>query len=275
LLSRNLPESSVKHEHIRWDARSIESSWTNALEGSWALVNLAGRSVDCIKTLSHCDQILRSRVEATRVLGKALGLLQSPPKVWVQMSTAHIYGDPPKIWCTEGDAHGYGLAPTVGKAWEEAFHQAKLPNIKKVVLRTSFVLGKNKGALKRLEKLVRLGLGGTVGTGTQGMSWIHEQDMNRLFVKAIEENDFEGMYLATAPNPVSNKVFMKAMRKAMGVKIGLPAAKWMVEFGAKYILRTDPELGLYGRYCRSERLEEKGFEFSFPHIEQAFENLYQ
>jgi NAD dependent epimerase/dehydratase family enzyme len=140
-----------------------------------------GRSVDCIKTPEHQDEILRSRIEATRVLGMAVRSISSPPPVWVQMSTAHIYGDPPHIICTEESPFGYGLAPFVGRAWEEEFRANVLPSQRGVVLRTSFVIGRDRGAgggaLARLRMLVRLGLGGRVGSGTQGMSWIHETDM--------------------------------------------------------------------------------------------------
>src|SRR6516165_8427045 len=102
-------------------ARSV-GEWRRELEGASGLVNLAGRSVDCIKTPDHQDEILRSRVEATCVLGLALRATDSPPPVWVQMSTAHIYGDPPEVVCTEDSAFGYGLAPFVARAWEDAFH---------------------------------------------------------------------------------------------------------------------------------------------------------
>jgi NAD dependent epimerase/dehydratase family enzyme len=85
-------------------------------------VNLAGRSVNCIKTPDHCDEILRSRVESTEVIGRALQRLKALPRVWVQMATAHRYGDPPEgIVIDEDSAFGYGLAPTVGAAWEDAF----------------------------------------------------------------------------------------------------------------------------------------------------------
>src|SRR5207248_939374 len=145
---------------------------------------LVGRSVDCIKTPEHRDEILRSRVEATHVLGLAVRGVDNPPPVWVQMSTAHIYGDPPHLTCDEDSPFGYGLAPFVGRAWEEEFRTSVLPSQRPVILRTSFVLGRDRGAgggaFARLRTLVRLGLGGRVGPGTQGMSWIHEADMNRL-----------------------------------------------------------------------------------------------
>jgi uncharacterized protein len=193
LISRHPPEDD-RWTHATWDGRSV-GEWAKHLDGAAALVNLAGRSVDCIKTPDHCDEILRSRVEATRVLGLAVREVQVPPPVWVQMSTAHLYGDSIEIVCDEDAAFGYGLAPFVGCAWEEAYAEAVLPQMRQVILRTSFVLGRNGGALTRLARLVRWGLGGKVSHGRQGVSWIHEQDMNRLFVRAISDGDMQGAYI--------------------------------------------------------------------------------
>ncbi len=273
ILSRHQPKEAGTWIHATWDARSL-GEWANHLDGAAAVVNLVGRSVDCIKTPEHCDEILRSRVEATRVLGQAVRSVKSPPAVWIQMSTAHRYGDSPELICDEDSAFGYGLAPIVGKAWEEEFANSVLPEMRQVILRTSFVLGGESGALPRLAKLVRWGLGGTVGHGRQGMSWIHIEDMNRLFARAIADKSMNGAYLATSPNPVSNKEFMRELRRALHMPIGLPAATWMVKIGAPLVMRTDPELGLYGRYCVSKRLKEEGFNFSFPDLTTALQNLY-
>lgn len=273
LLSRHAPAEDGPWTHAVWDGRSC-GDWCGSLEGAAGLVNLAGRTVDCVKTPDHCDEILRSRVEATLVLGEAVRQVEQPPPVWVQMSTAHIVGDPPERVCDEASPPGYGLAPTVGQAWEAAFAEAVLPGMRQVVLRTSFVVGRNGGALARLGKLTRFGLGGTVGHGRQGMSWLHELDMNRLFARAITVESMNGVYMATAPNPVSNAEFMRELRRAMGVPIGLPAAGWMVRLGAPLVMRTDPELALYGRYCVSRRLAEEGFVFRFPELPGALQEIY-
>ncbi|MDX1682891.1 MAG: NAD-dependent epimerase/dehydratase family protein, partial [Phycisphaeraceae bacterium] len=254
-LGRHEPAEEGPFRFTQWDGRST-GDWVAQLNGATAVVNLAGRSVDCIKTPDHCDEILRSRVEATDVLGEAVRAVNNPPTVWVQMSTAHIYGDPPERVCNEDSAPGYGLAPFVGAAWEEAFERAVLDSMRSVVLRTSFVLGRTGGALPRLASLTRWRLGGKSGHGRQGMSWIHEQDMVRLFERALTDESMEGIYVATAPNPVSNATFMQELRRAMGVPIGLPAAEWMVRIGAPLVMRTDPALALYGRYCVSRRLTE-------------------
>lgn len=273
VLSRSQPRHRTDWKHQQWDARST-GEWVRCLDGAAALVNLTGRTVDCIKTPSHCDEILRSRVESTEVLGRALQQVAVPPLVWVQMATAHRYGDPPDLVCDEDAAFGYGLAPDVGQAWEEAFARSIPAGVRPVVLRTSFVIGRTGGALKTLERLARLGLGGKVGHGRQGISWIHERDMNRLFARAVDDQTMEGAFIATAPNPVSNAEFMRELRRAIGVPFGLPAFEWMVRIAAPLLLRTDPELAIYGRYCVSRRLREIGFEFEFPDLRPALKDLY-
>lgn len=273
VISRHPPQEAGPWRYATWDGRT-PGAWAEHLNGGAALVNLAGRSVDCVKTPNHCDEILRSRVEATEALGRAIRSVATPPPVWVQMSTAHIYGDPPELICDEDSATGYGLAPFVGRAWEEAFARSVLPETRQVVLRTSFVLGRNGGALQRLARLARWGVGGTVGHGHQGVSWIHEHDMNRLFVRAVTDDTMRGVYIATAPNPVSNREFMRELRRALRMPIGLPAASWMVRLAAPLLLRTDPDLALCGRRCVSRRLREEGFEFTFSHLRTALRDLY-
>ena len=208
------------------------------------------------------------------MLGQALRGVQAPPAVWVQMSTGHRYGDSLEIVCDEDAAFGYGWAPFVGQAWEEAYARACVPDMRQVILRTSFVIGRNGGALPRLAKLARWGLGGKVGHGRQGISWIHENDMNRLFARAISCDKMNGAYLATAPTPVSNDEFMRELRRVLRVPFGLPATSWMVRLGAPLIMRTDPELALYGRYCVSRRLRDEGFDFTFPDLASALHDLY-
>lgn len=257
---------------VRWDARRV-GDWVAHLDGATALVNYVGRSVDCIKTPDHYDEILRSRVEATRVLGEACRAVAKPPRTWVQMSTAHIYGDPPEVICDESAAYGYGMAPFVARAWEAEYEKAKLDSQRGVVLRASFVIGKGGGALRRLGLMTRLGLGGTVGRGTQGMSWLHIADMSRLVERGIADAAMSGVYIASAPKPVSNREFMAALRRAMRMPFGLPAFEWMVRFGAKVLLRTDPELALYGRYVVPRRLLDEGHPFLFPDLDAALADL--
>jgi len=276
ILSRHAPNTSGPWQHISWDARTL-GDWRSALSGASGLVNLAGRSVDCIKTPDHQDEILRSRVEATLVLGKALRAIENPPRVWVQMSTAHIYGDPPTAVCSEDSPPGGGLAPFVARAWEDAYHASVLPSQRQVILRTSFVIGRDRGcgggALARLKFLARLGLGGPAGSGKQGFSWIHETDLNRLFHRALTDDSMHGTYIASSPNPVSQRIFMRQLRRALHIPIGFPAPAWLVRLAAPLLLNTDPDLALYGRYVVSSRLAAERFEFQFPDLPEALAEL--
>lgn len=276
ILSRSRLKGAARGKHVLWDARTV-GDWVKELDGASALVNLVGRTVDCIKTPDHCDEILRSRVESTRVLGQALRTVAAPPPVWVQMSTAHIYGDPPSLICTEDSAFGVGLAPFVGRAWEEAHHESRLPSQRSVVLRTSFVLGRDQGAgggaFSRLKLLTGLGLGGRIGSGKQGMSWLHEADFNRIVERAIRDEAMQGAYILSSPNLVSQAEFAKELRRAIGIPIGLPAAEWMVRIGAPLLMRTDPELAIYGRYVSPKRLVAEGFEFRFPLLADALREI--
>lgn len=272
LIARNKPKGDLEFEFRKWDSVSV-GDWKGILNNAKAVVNLAGRTVDCIKSPDNCDTILRSRLNSTRTIGKAFAEVENPPDTWIQMSTAHIYGDPPSELCTEESAKGYGLAPFVGKAWEKEFTTSLPATVRGVILRTSFVIGKGGGALASLKRIVRLGLGGTVGKGQQGMSWIHEVDMNEIILQSIIDKKYEGIYIASAPNPVSNKEFMKSLRRKMKVPIGLPSPEILVRIGAKYIFKTDPELALYGRYVKSANLEKQGFRFTFPTLNEALDDL--
>lgn len=271
----NISRSNSKTENVKnvlWDAENV-SDWKNELNDSLAIINLVGKTVDCIKTPENCDLILRSRVRSTKLIGLALNEIQNPPKIWIQMSTAHIYGDPPKQKITEESAFGYGLAPFVGQKWEEMFLKVLPENTREIRMRTSFVIGKDGGALKTLKRITRLGLGGSSGKGTQGFSWLHEYDFNNFVLNAIEDNSYSGVYILSSPNPVSNKEFMKTLRKVLNIPFGLHSPEFIIRMGAKYLFKTDPELVLYGRYVYPKRLQDINFDFKFPLLKEALIDL--
>ncbi len=134
--------------------------------------------------------------------------------------------------------------------------------------------GAGGGALGTLGLIAKLGLGGKVARGTQGMSWIHEDDINAIFIRAIVDKTMSAAYIVSSPNPKSQADFMRTLRKVIGMPIGLPAFEWMVRIGAPLFLRTDPELVLYGRYVIPKRLMDEGLEFQFPELEPALRDLH-
>ncbi len=274
VVSRNRPRGDQAGRWVGWDGRSV-GDWAAALEGTDAVVNLAGRTVDCRKTSDRCDEILRSRVDSVYAVGEAIKRCDNPPAVWVQAATAHIYGDPPDAVCDESAATGFGLAPFVGERWEAALDQACPGSIRPVVMRTSFVLGRSGGAFPVLRRLARLGLGGAIGTGRQWISWLHIDDMVRVVLRAIEDEAMRGVYNVTAPAAVTNREFMRTLRRTIGMPLGLPSPGWLVRLGAATLIDTDPELPLYGRNVVPKRLLDEGFVFDYPQLDGALRELIE
>ena len=276
VLSRREPGFSGKagFERVRRvDWSGGPAAWHGWLDGADGIVNMIGRSVNCRKTPAHCDAILRSRVDSVRLLGKALGMVDKKPPVWVQSSTAHIYGDPAECHIGDDATTGWGLAPDVGRAWEAAFADNLPAGTRGVLLRTGFVIGREGGALPVLARLARLGLGGKAGHGRQGFSWIHTQDFCRIVERALLNPGMDRTWNVTAPVPVSQAGFMRSVREAVGMPIGLPAPEWLIRLGARWIMDTDPDLILEGRYIIPTRLMETDFTFAFPRLDEALRDL--
>jgi len=161
----------------------------------------------------------------------------------------------------------------VAKRWEETFLAASLPGTRRVALRAAIVMTPDRGGtFDVLSGLVRCGLGGAVGSGEQYVSWIHEWDFVRAIEYLTEREDIEGVVNIASPAPLPNREFMRVLREEFGVRVGLPAARWMLEVGT-WILRTEPELVLKSRRVMSGRLLESGFQFEFSEWHAAARDL--
>ena len=257
---------------VQWDART-PGPWITELEGAAAVVNLVGRSVDCRKNEKNRREILESRVDSVHALAEAFRRCRKPPAVWVQTGTLHIHGDTWDEVLDESSPIGEGFAPMVGKAWEAALNEAELPpDVRTVILRISFVLGRNGGALIALARLARWFLGGTVASGRQYISWIHIDDLNEMFCRAIEDPRMTGIYAATAPGPVTNHQFMRELRRALRRPWSPPTPAPLVHLGS-LLLRTDSTLATLGRRCVPTRFMKEGFTFRFPVLPEALDDL--
>ena len=162
----------------------------------------------------------------------------------------------------------------VAKAWEKAFFESEVPeSVRKVALRSSIVLADEAGtAFDYLYKLSRLGLGGTMGTGRQKVSWIHIEDFCRAVAWLIEKEETEDYYNLVAPGVIDNREFMAGFRRIARRDFGLPATKWMLEIGA-FFMRTETELILKSRWVKGTRLKNEGFEFRWPDFSAALDDL--
>jgi uncharacterized protein (TIGR01777 family) len=265
-----------------WNPANVDL-WSKKLDGIDVLINLAGRSVNCRYTPKNRKEILDSRIESVRALGRAISTASRPPRLWLQASTAtiyaHTYGAPYDeasgvIGGTEPDAPDtWRFSIEVATAWERAFDEVQSSQIRKVKLRSAMTMTPDRGGIfDTLLALVRRGLGGTSGDGRQYISWIHETDFVRAIYFLIERDDIDDVINLSSPNPLPNREFMADLRRAWGTNIGLPSAKWMLDIGAVF-LRTETELILKSRRVIPGRLLSEGFSFTYSEWPDAAREL--
>jgi uncharacterized protein (TIGR01777 family) len=267
---------------VEWDGETL-GNWTSEFEAADAIINLAGQSVNCRYTAENRRIITDSRLKSTRVVGDAIAQAWTPPRVWLQASTATIYAH--RYDAANDEATGIigGAEPNapdtwrfsieVATSWERALKESPTPNTRRVAMRTAIVMHPDHGSpFDIILRLVRFGLGGQAGDGRQYMSWIHEQDFVHAVLWLIEHDDLEGPVNIAAPNPLPNAEFMRALRAASGVPFGLPAAEWMLEVGA-LVCQSETELILKSRRVVPAKLQQSGFEFKFSTWAEAAREL--
>ncbi|MVZ99016.1 TIGR01777 family protein [Actinomadura sp. LD22] len=268
--------------HLPWDGRT-PGPWAAAVDGADVVINLAGRSVSCRYTPANLREMMDSRVESARVVGEAIAAAARPPRVWLQMSTATVYAhrfDAPNDEATgvigggePGVPRYWSYSVRIAEEWERAQQRAATPSTRKVALRAAMVMSPDRGGVfDVLLRMARLGLGGPVAGGAQYISWIHEDDFVRAVEFLIGRDDLDGPVNLAAPAPLPQRAFMRALRTAWGMPVGLPATKWMAEIGA-LALRSDTELLLKSRRVVPGRLLDAGFAFEHPHWPEAAADL--
>lgn len=285
------PRGSVRT--VAWDAgRACAGggplgAWQHELDGADVVVGLAGRSVDCRYTAANRAAIVQSRVDSTRALASAIAAAQRPPRVWLQASTATIYahhtggvdvaahdeangvlgGDEP------GAPDTWRFSIDVAKQWEAAATEQALPRTRTVLLRSAMVMSPDRGGVfDVLLRLCRFGLGGTCGDGRQYVSWVHGDDFARALEFLVDHADLAGPVNVASPGPLPQAEFARALRQAWGIRLGLPATRWMLEVGA-FFLRTETELILKSRRVVPGRLLAAGFRFTQPDWPAAARDL--
>lgn len=265
-----------------WDGRAV-GAWAAEIDGADVVINLAGRSVNCRYTQANMDAIMDSRVDSTRAVGEAIARASRPPRVWLQASTATIYAH--RFDASNDEFTGIiggsepGVPPywkwsiDVAQAWEKTQADTNTPHTRKVAMRAAMVMSPDRGGIfDTLLRLVKLGLGGKAGSGRQYVSWVHETDFVGAVRWIIEHEQLSGAVNIAAPNPLPYVEFMRTLRRAAGIPIGLPATEWMLKLGA-IVMRTDVELILKSRRVISGRLMKDGFTFKFPDWESAARDL--
>ncbi|MCC7196527.1 MAG: TIGR01777 family oxidoreductase [Gemmatimonadaceae bacterium] len=267
---------------VAWDGASA-GAWASEFEGADAVINLSGRSVNYRYHAANRKSIMDSRVLSTRAVGQAIAQAKRPPRAWLQASTATIYVH--RFDAAHDEAMGviggnepnapdtWNFSIDVATTWEKTAREYESKATRLVLLRSAVTLSPDRGGIfDVMLGLVRKGLGGTNGSGTQFVSWIHQADFVRAIYWILEHEDLAGPVNLSAPNPLPNAEFMRAFRQAWGTRIGLPAFAWMIEIGAVF-MRTESELVLKSRRVVPGKLLQSGFAFQYPEWPAAAKEL--
>ncbi|OCA87802.1 TIGR01777 family protein [Bacillus sp. FJAT-27225] len=261
---------SRQNHAVSWEDRQAIVA---ALEGAELLINLAGKSVNCRYNEKNKNEIMKSRIQTTTILGECVQSCKNPPRLWMNSSTATIYRHAEDRPMTEENGEiGTGFSVDVATNWENTFFSFNLPHTRQIALRIAIVLGKDGGVMVPYRNLVRFGLGGIQGNGNQIFSWIHIEDLYQIILFLMEREDLDGVFNCSSPKPVSNRDFMKKMRNAMNVPFGLPSPKWLLEMGS-LLINTETELVLKSRWVIPERLQKEGHIFSFESLDSALNDI--
>jgi uncharacterized protein (TIGR01777 family) len=270
-LVRRPMDSNDKVRYVLWDGKGLDE-WQSELEGAEAVINLAGKTVNCRHTEENKKLILKSRIESTQAIGQAIDLCKLKPQFWINASGASIYAYDENKPNSEEDTHyADSFIAHVSREWEDTLFSFTYSDLKQVALRTTVVLGKEDGAFPVVNRLTKFFLGGKQGSGRQMLSWIHIND----FVSAVHhiiQNDVSGVVNMGSPNPVTNAEFMRSLRKANNRPFGLPTPEFALKIGAIF-LQTEPSLVLDGMNVVPKVLLDSGFTFEYSTIDKAFENL--
>jgi uncharacterized protein len=269
ILSRSKSARLNGARTVWWDASNL-GPWVRELDGADAVVHLNGRRVDARASKRNVDELISSRVESVRVVGEAIRTCVKRPPIWVQSSSLAIFGEGGDAIIDETTTPT-GIGPremvTVCLAWEGAFQQASA-NVERIVLLRMGIGfgGRNDPATAKLAQLVRLGLGGRVGSGRQWVSWVGLNDLLRVMLLALDDSTMSGTYHVTSPNPVTNAEMMATYRRLLHRKFGLNTPAFIARLGAP-ILGSSASLILTGRRVVPTRLLEHGFSFEEPDFE--------
>jgi uncharacterized protein len=256
---------------VEWDGEHV-GPWASVLENAEAVINLAGKVINCPHTPENLRQITASRVNSVNAIAGAISTVKNPPRVWVQASAVGYYGDTGDIACDETSPPGKDSLADICQKWEGAFAVANVPQTRKATFRIGLVLGRDGGALPLLSKMTRLFLGGAAGSGRQYISWIHIADLTAIFVAAVADEKLSGTYNAVAPNAVTNADFMRELRHVLHRPWCPPAPAFAVKLAAR-LMASEGSLALVSQRCAPKRILEAGFRFRFAVLPEALRDL--
>jgi uncharacterized protein (TIGR01777 family) len=229
-----------------------------------AVINLAGATTGKIPwTKKYERELISSRLDSTKTLVDAINACPNPPKVLISGSASGLYGDQGDAWLDESSPKGEGFLADLAYQWEEA---AKLARTRVVLVRTTMVMSKKLGALGKLLPLIKLGIGGALGSGKQWWAWISLEDQARAIIHLIENESTSGAYNLTAPEPATCEQIIKEL----GRQLKRPTLLKVPAFAMRLLIgKAADELLLCSQKMKSHRLEQTGFVFKHPTLVES------
>ena len=259
-------------EYVKWDGKTA-AGWGHHADGADAIVNLAGEPIAPMPWWGNRKEKIRaSRVNSGHAIVDAVQQAKNKPRVVVQSSAIGFYGLHGDETVNETTAAGKDFLASVCVDWENATQAVEALGVRRAVYRTGLVVDRNGGVLPLIALPFHFFVGGKLGSGKQWMSWIHIADEIAAIKMLIQNENARGVFNFTAPNPVRNQDFSKALGKALGRPSAIPAPGFAMKipFGEMAELML-----LNGQRVVPEHLQQLGFEFRFPTIEKAFQDLYR
>lgn len=255
---------------VLWNPESSGEISHRALENLDAVIHLAGENVAGRWTPEKKHRIRNSRVQGTGVLAQALLAAAKKPKVFLSASATGFYGDRGDEWLNEQSSRGKGFLSFVCRDWEAAATPLQQADIRVVCMRLGVVLSPTGGALGKMVQPFRLGLGGPLGSGRQYCSWIHMEDVVRAILFLLQAEPVRGPVNLVSPNPVTNRELAKTLGRVLRRPAVLRVPASLIEMG---LGQMAVETILASSRVAPTVLQQHGFNFSFPDLQPALENL--
>lgn len=235
-----------------------------------AIINLAGAPISKRWTKSYKQELLDSRINTTKNIISLIERLKNKPEILISASAIGYYGSQDYKMLAENSKPKDEFTHQLCKEWESEALEAKKYGVRVCISRLGVVLGKNGGAFTQMLYAFRMGLGGKIGEGSQYFSWVHIDDVISAFFFLIENKSENGVYNFTAPTPVINNEFTKALGVAIKRPIFFPIPAFIVKliFG-----EMGQALLLNGQMVIPRKLQESGFQFKYPKIENALKDI--
>jgi uncharacterized protein (TIGR01777 family) len=254
---------------VEWDGKGV-GNWTSALEGADAVINVTGKSVGSRWTKRAKKVVVDSRVDPTKAIGEGVLACKTPPKVWINASAIGIYGDTGSREVSEATRPGNDFLAQLCVQWEDACLSVHTPETRKVCLRMGVLIDDQSEFLKYTSLVAKIGLGAALGSGKQYVSWIHSDDLVKMYEWCLYEQ-ISGAVNCCSPRPVTNAEYMAALRTVYG-RPPVPNAPAFIVKAVSTLMGKEPSILFAGQRAVPEIAQARGFRFRYEDVLPALDD---